>query len=300
MADQDLLERLRTELPRLLREHPEVRHELWGLMLEAFPSREEFVELLREIRALRGDMERRFQELRADMDRRFQEVREEMDRRFQEVREEMDRRFQEFRVDMDRRFEEFRVDMDRRFEELRVDMDRRFQELRVDMDRRFEAMDRRFEAMDRRFEAMDRRFDAVIAELREQRVHLASLGARVGAGLERAIQAVVEEFAGQAFPVADRLVLTDEAGEVFGVPRARIEFDLYAHDGTAYLVEVKAHLKPSDVLAFHKKAEFAARRLDRPVTRLIIALSMERGAAALMQELGIRYRVRAVVDVDVV
>ena len=215
MADQDLLERLRTELPRLLREHPEVRHELWGLMLEAFPSRQEFLELLREIRALR------------------------------------------------------------------------------------EETSQRFEAMDRRFEAMDRRFDSVLAELREQRIHLASLGGRVGAGLERAVQAVVEESAGQAFPVAERLVLADEAGEVFGVPGARIEFDLYAHDGSAYLVEVKSHLKPSDVLAFHKKAEFAARRLDRPVTKLIIALSMERGVAALMHQLGIRHRVRAVVDVDV-
>lgn len=74
---------------------------------------------------------------------------------------------------------------------------------------------------------------------------------------------------------------------------------VYAHDGSAYLVEVKSHLKASDVLAFHKKAEFAAARLGRPVTKLIIALSMERGVAALMHQLGIRHRVRAVVDVDV-
>ncbi len=40
MADAELIEQLRRALPQLLREHPEVRHELWGLMLEAFPSRQ--------------------------------------------------------------------------------------------------------------------------------------------------------------------------------------------------------------------------------------------------------------------
>ena len=53
MTDHELLEQLRTELPRLLREHPEVRHELWGLMLEAFPSRQEFLALWHEVGALR-------------------------------------------------------------------------------------------------------------------------------------------------------------------------------------------------------------------------------------------------------
>lgn len=42
MAGTELIEQLRHELPRLLREHPEVRHEIWGIMLEAFPSRQEF------------------------------------------------------------------------------------------------------------------------------------------------------------------------------------------------------------------------------------------------------------------
>jgi hypothetical protein len=39
MADAEFIEQLRQNLPRLLREHPEVRHEIWGIMLEAFPSR---------------------------------------------------------------------------------------------------------------------------------------------------------------------------------------------------------------------------------------------------------------------
>jgi hypothetical protein len=223
MTDRELIDQLRAALPRLLREHPEVRHELWGLMLEAFPSRQEFLELLQEIRALR-------------------------------------------------------VDMDRRFEELRV------------------AMDRRFEAMDRRFEAVDRRFEAVLASLRSLQLEVSALGGRVGRGLEHLVRAVVEEFAGQTFPVAERLVLTDQAGEVYGVPGASVEFDLYAHNGSAYLVEVKSHVKPSDVLLFHRKAQFAMERLGRPATKLMLALSMEAEAEVLLRQLGIEHRIRSVMS----
>jgi hypothetical protein len=251
LADADFIEQLRQNLPRLLREHPEVRHELWGIMLEAFPSRQEFMELLQEMRAFREDTNRHFEELRQDMDRRFEAI-----------------------------------------------------------DRRFEAVDRRFEAIDRRFEAIDRRFEAIIEELRshreqidnmgrelrEMRIGFSSLGIRVGTGLERAIQGVVEEFAGETFPFAERLVLRDEGGEVYGIAGAEVEFDLYAHNGKAYLVEVKSHLKSGDVLIFDRKIKFAARQLARQVIPLVIALSMEPKAEQQMRELGIKYRVRSVVS----
>jgi hypothetical protein len=249
-------------LPTLLREHPEVRHELWGMMLEAFPSRQEFMVLLDEMRALREDTNRRFEELRQDMNHRFEAV-------------------------------------DHRFEELRQDMNHRFEAV----DRRFEAVDRRFEAVDRRFEAVDRRFEAVIEELRDHsrqlrdmNIHLSALGGRVGYGLEDMVKAVVEEFAGHTFPAAERLLLRDETGEVFGVAGAEVEFDLYVHNGEAYLVEVKSHLKPSDVLSFHQKVQFARKKLGREVIPLILALSMDAKAEESMRSLGIGYRVRATVS----
>jgi hypothetical protein len=244
MAETEFIEQLRRDLPTLLREHPEVRHELWGMMLEAFPSRQEFMALLDEMRAMREDTNHRFEELRQDMNRRFEAV-----------------------------------------------------------DRRFEAVDRRFEAVDRRFEAVDRRFEAVIEELRDHsrqlrdiNIHLSALGGRVGYGLENMVKAVVEEFAGHTFPAAERLLLRDETGEVFGVAGAEVEFDLYVHNGEAYLVEVKSHLKPSDVLSFHQKVQFARKKLGREVIPLILALSMDAKAEESMRSLGIRYRVRATVS----
>jgi hypothetical protein len=266
MADAELIEQLRRALPQLLREHPEVRHELWGLMLEAFPSRQEFLAFLEELRALREESNRRFEGLQHEIAQRFEAV----DRRFETLLREMNQRFEA----VDRRFEA----VDQRFETL------------------LREMNQRFEAVDRRFEAVDRRFEGVIAELREQRLHLSALGGRVGRGLEFIVKGIVEEFAGESFPLADRLVLVDTEGEVFGVPGAEVEFDLYAHDGRAYLVEVKSHLKTDEVLKFQRKAVFAEAKLGRPLTRLIIALSMDSKAEALMQRLGIEYQVRATLE----
>jgi hypothetical protein len=291
MADAELIEQLRRALPQLLREHPEVRHELWGLMLEAFPSRQEFLALLEELRAMREESNRRFEGLQHEIAQRFEAV----DQRFETLLHEMNQRFEA----VDRRFEA----VDRRFEAV----DQRFETLLHEMNQRFEAVDRRFEAVDQRFEtllremnqrfeAVDRRFEGVIAELREQRLHLSALGARVGRGLEFIVKGIVEEFAGESFPLADRLVLVDTEGEVFGVPGAEVEFDLYAHNGRAYLVEVKSHLKTDDVLKFQRKAVFAEAKLGRPLTRLIIALSMDSRAEALMQRLGIEYQVRATLE----
>jgi hypothetical protein len=83
----------------------------------------------------------------------------------------------------------------------------------------------------------------------------------VGYGLEQAVRDVVEEFAGETFPFAERLLLQDESGEVYGVVGADVEFDLYAHNSAAYLVEVKSHLKTHDVLIFHRKVRFAEGKL---------------------------------------
>lgn len=61
-------------LPHLLREHPEVRHELWGLMLEAFPLRQEFLAFLQELRAMREESNRRFEALQHDIAQRCEAV----------------------------------------------------------------------------------------------------------------------------------------------------------------------------------------------------------------------------------
>ena len=242
MAETTFIDQLRQELPRLLREHPEVRHELWGLMLEVFPSRQEFMELLEEMRASREESNRRFEELRQDMNSRFEAV-----------------------------------------------------------DRRFEAVDQRFEVVTTELRRHGDELQRLGRQLRELTLQVSSLGGRVGYGLEHIVREVVEEFAGETFPFTQQhLLIRDETGEVYGVAGADVEFDLYAHNGVAYLVEVKSHLKLTDVLSFYRKVKFAEAKLGRSVIPLVIALSMESKAEQQMQALGIQYRVRAVMREDTI
>jgi hypothetical protein len=222
-SEEGLLEFIRTALPRLLREHPELRHEVAGILAEAFPTRQEFAEMLAEVRGLRED----------------------------------------------------------------------FRRFTGDTARRFEEMDRRFEAVDRRFEAVDRRFEELIKEMRGIRLEVSALSGRLGHGLERIVQGVIEEFAGEKFSRAERLVLTDTTGEVFGVPGAEVEYDLLVSNGTAYVVEVKSHLKPDDVLTFHRKADYASRQLGRPLKKFMIAATMEERTEPLLRRLGIDFVVRS-------
>ncbi len=203
---------LRTELPRLLREHPEVRHEVWGILLEVFPSRQEFAELVAELRAFREDS------------------------------------------------------------------------------------NRRFEAMQAELRALREDFLLIVRKVDRLEVHISALSGRLGRGLEHIVQGMVEEFAGERFPHAERLVLTDTDGELYGVKGAQVEFDLLASDGSAYLVEVKSHIERGDVLDFHRKAVFAAARLGRPVVRLMIGASMESAAEDSLRSLDIKYIVRSRLD----
>lgn len=48
--------------------------------------------------------------------------------------------------------------------------------------------------------------------MRELNLHVSFLGGRVGHGLEQVVKEIMEEFAGQALPHAERLVLRDETG----------------------------------------------------------------------------------------
>ena len=256
---------LRDKLPRLLQEDPRFGAEVIGVLQQTLSPRSELVRVLEEIRALREDFGRRFEAIERTLELHTE-------------------RFEA----MDRRFEALQQDMDRRFEA----MDRRFEALQQDMDRRFEAVDRRFEALQRE---MDRRFELqarILAEhgrtLRRMEVGLGSLGRRFGKGFEEAVRATIEEFAGIGPLTAERLVIRDVAGELYGVPNQEVEFDAFVHDGRRFLVEVKGFAEPEDVLNFVRKVEFARRHLPEAFEAVLLAPYATKRAVELARELGVR------------
>jgi len=256
---------LRDKLPRLLQEDPRFGAEVIGVLQQTLSPRSELVRVLEEIRALREDFGRRFEAIERTLELHTE--------RFEAV---------------DRRFEALQQDMDRRFEAV----DRRFEALQQDMDRRFEAVDRRFEALQRE---MDRRFELqarILAEhgrtLRRMEVGLGSLGRRFGKGFEEAVRATIEEFAGIGPLTAERLVIRDVAGELYGVPNQEVEFDAFVHDGRRFLVEVKGFAEPEDVLNFVRKVEFARRHLPEAFEAVLLAPYATKRAVELARELGVR------------
>lgn len=85
-------------LPVLLKEHPALRTELFGILSEEFVGRSEFYEymkksderferLLQELRAFREDTNRRFEAA----DKKFEEMREDSNRRFEAVDKRFDK-----------------------------------------------------------------------------------------------------------------------------------------------------------------------------------------------------------------
>ena len=195
------------------------------------------------------------------------------------------------REDFGRRFEAIERTLELHTERFEA-VDRRFEALQQDMDRRFEAVDRRFEALQRE---MDRRFELqarILAEhgrtLRRMEVGLGSLGRRFGKGFEEAVRATIEEFAGIGPLTAERLVIRDVAGELYGVPNQEVEFDAFVHDGRRFLVEVKGFAEPEDVLNFVRKVEFARRHLPEAFEAVLLAPYATKRAVELARELGVR------------
>jgi hypothetical protein len=267
------------DLLRLLEQQPAwkeaVRAALWGKAELTAWLREQLPKLLQEDPLFGAQVVGVLQQTlspRSELVRVLEEIRA--------LREDFARRFEL----VERRFEA----VDRRFQA----MDERFRALQEEMDRRFQAMDERFRAlqeeMDRRFELVDRRFEQQAKILRRMEVGMGSLGLRFGKGFEEAVRATVEEFAGVGPLQAERLVLRDTAGELYGVPNQQVEFDAYVHDSRRFLVEVKAFAEAEDVLNFVRKVEFARRHLPDPFEAVLLAPYATRRAVELARDLGVR------------
>jgi len=67
-----------------------------------------------------------------------------------------------------------------------------------------------------------------------------------------------------------------------------IEVDMYIHDRTTYLVEVKSYIDRDDVEWFYEKAGVVERILGRKADRLIlVAVNIDREALERARELGV-------------
>lgn len=126
LRDEDLIELFGRRLPDLLARRPELEPVIYHGFLKVFARRDEVAVVVAELRALRAEMNQRFDQV----DQRFVQVDERAERHESELtklRAEMDRRFDQVDQRAERHeseLKEFRAEMDARFVDVHRAIDR--------------------------------------------------------------------------------------------------------------------------------------------------------------------------------
>ena len=109
--DEDLID-LFSRLPDLLDRRPDLEPTIYAAFLKTFARREEVALVVNELRALRTEMNQRFERV----DQRFDQV----DQRFDDFRTEVATRFEQ----VDRRIDDFQTEVATRFDDVQRSIDR--------------------------------------------------------------------------------------------------------------------------------------------------------------------------------
>ncbi|MCU7787781.1 DUF3782 domain-containing protein [Pyrobaculum sp. 3827-6] len=162
-----------------------------------------------------------------------------------------------------------------------------------------EYMKTGFQETNKRIEELAKRVEELSKTVAELKVAMGSLGRRWGRDLERTVLEIYRdalEKRGVEPGRVERFVYTDVDGR-FMRPGARIEVNVYIHDGRTYLLEVKSHAELEDVEWFAQKAAAVEKILGRRADRLIIvAVNIDKEALERATQLGIDAVYGAVIE----
>ncbi|MBX6423556.1 PD-(D/E)XK nuclease family protein [Thermosulfurimonas sp. F29] len=284
---------MRDILPRILREHPEVRFEIEKILRETALPRDEaesrFEKLLKEIRDIREETRRIWKYLQEREDRweeKLEAQNRAWEKRFQEQQKAWERKFQEEQKAWERKFQEEQKAWERKFQEEQKAWEKRFQEQQKLWEKKFEEEQR---AWRQQLEEYNRRWDERFKEFwnRVERT-LGGLGARWGLQSEEAFRAGMQKVLQSLTNYrVSRYLAYDEKGEVFGHPD-QVELDVVIRNGEVWVIEIKSSVSKADLYAFERKVRFYEKREGRRVDRKIIVSPMvDPRALPLLPTLGI-------------
>ena len=159
-----------------------------------------------------------------------------------------------------------------------------------ELSRRVEEMNRVLMEHSKRIEEHSKRIEELVREVGKQGVVLGSIGRRWGRDLEKTVlelyRSVLEE-RGIIPEKIERFAYVDVDGRYY-VKGSKIEFDIYMHNESIYLVEVKSHADVEDVEWLYKRAEIYEKLTGRKPDKLIlVAIHIDDDAYARAKELGI-------------
>ncbi|RCV63174.1 hypothetical protein C5S53_15110 [Methanophagales archaeon] len=237
-------------LPMLLKEHPELRAELFGILSEEFVGRREFYVFMKK------------------SDERFEQLLQEL----RAFREDTNRRFEA----SDKKFEEHREDMNRRFEA----SDKKFEEHREDTNRRFEAVDKRFDKVDSKFNDLKDWVGIVVGGFQR----------RAGRSLEDAVAGTLRIALDKDVKpenITMRKKIKDDEGMI-GPKGRSYEIDLCLTNTESLIFEIKSYAEEEDIERFNDKAELVKKKLGlKKVVKVLITLEKHPSVVKQCDKLGI-------------
>ncbi|MCS7129460.1 MAG: DUF3782 domain-containing protein, partial [Candidatus Caldarchaeum sp.] len=246
-------------------------------------------------------------------DEEFVRLREEMVAGFRRHDEEITKLREDMMLGFKRHDEEItklREDMiagfkrhDEEFIRLREEMaagfkrhDEEITKLREDMMLGFKRHDEEFVKLREEMMLGFKRHDEELARLRKDMTdgfllmnrHLDAIGARWGLMAESAfregLRGVLEKELGLH---VEKWTAYDEKGYVHGYP-STVDIDLAVREGKTILVEVKSHVRRSDIVEFSRKTEFYALKTGKAADRkLMVSPYVEEEAMEAARNLGI-------------
>jgi hypothetical protein len=293
MEREELLTLLAKELPRFLREHPEARYELMGLLAEVFARRDEFQEILSAIREVAQRQEEHSRILEAQG--RILNEHTETLREHTKTLEEFGRTLQEHSRILNEHTETLREhtktleEFGRTLQEHSRILDEHTQTLREHsrvLQEHSQAIERHGRVLERLVEQQQRLTEEVMRVGRT----LSALGARWGYLAEDAFRQGMEAI------VADWLGMTvtkwrywDEAGIVFGRP-AWVEVDVVIHDDRHILVQISSSATRGEVAAFYRIGQLYEQVHQVKPRLLLVTVFLDERAKELAQQLGVEVR----------
>ena len=100
--------------------------------------------------------------------------------------------------------------------------------------------------------------------------HISALGTRWGLMAEEAFRQSIKGLVEKEFGFkVERWTKLDREGVVFGYP-SQVDVDVAISDEKTILVEVKSHVRPSDVYTFKRKAELYEKLEGRKPSKLLL------------------------------
>jgi hypothetical protein len=242
------------DLPQALAQDTEFALLIEGMLSEKFPRRDEFAQMLVELRASRQETRERFSQI----DQRFEQV----DQRFQQV----DQRFQQ---------------VDQRFQQV----DQRFQQV----DQRFQQVDQRFQQVDQRFEQVV----SEIRGLRSwMELNVGGFQTKVGRRLEDVVAGAfcygLERTDIGPEHVKLRQKITDNEGVVFRAGKTR-ELDIIALADEIIVFEVKSTADFDDIDDLADKVDLV-RHLNsgKKTEGVLVMLGAEQGHREMCEKKDLR------------